>query len=144
MNRIVQIMACGIEHTTAKTMAQMLLESETENSELRKERDDWRDKYESLLAKPEACEKQSVNRVLTLEEVRAMREGDKVWIEDRKHERFDGLYTRTNDRLRLESSPYGWAPFQPDNLYSFDYRAWSNGKPTPAESAAVPWERDPE
>lgn len=94
-----------------------------------------------------------MNRVLTLEEVKALPEGARVWIEHSDHcpdEYKDEIYVvhrqYCGSYIALLSTNTGadWDIEKEDDAgssFGVDYRVWSLPvAPTPDEMAAWPWE----
>lgn len=80
------------------------------------------------------------NHVLTRDELNQWPEGEKKWVENSGRAENDGWYVRYGIRVVNRYTGDFWAPFKSSDQYISNlYRVWSNGKPTEAESAAVPW-----
>jgi hypothetical protein len=85
-----------------------------------------------------------MNRVLTLEEIMALDEGARLWVEtSTKSEYGSMIHYRTKTHAgddALKDSSGGYYPITPE-WYGDEYRVWSLPvAPTPDELAAWPWE----
>lgn len=85
-----------------------------------------------------------MNRILTLEEVLALPDGARVWVEGHFEHRFDGVYFRakkdgSENVLRDVNNPDSGCWLMPQYVGTY-IRVWSLPQPPTAEErAATPW-----
>lgn len=82
------------------------------------------------------------NRVLTLEEVLALRDDEPVWVEHINNMRSHcGIHIKRWGNELWSDDPIGTEGFyRADGTYPKRWRAWAFAQPpTPAELAANPW-----
>lgn len=148
MNAIISMLAVAIQHQSAEEVARQMFDLARDNEKMRQQRDEWRGKYESLLTVAAALERQDAvqpkqpqNRVLTLEEAQALPRGNPVYLECRLSDKFCSYCKPVNGGL-MDDNGFKWRDWL--TQYNKNYRVWSIGKPTHAESASIKWEGDPE
>lgn len=146
MNRIIPITACGVENMSATKIAELLWEQEREIERLTAEVKRLAGEAGGLNNKSDKPR----NRVLTLEEARALPDGTPVWVEARDRSgRKNGYCDRTRDYANpglLTRNGIGlWCVCDScGSSYERIFRTWSDGEPTPEESASVPWKEAPD